>query len=92
MSIAMTRLILYVRDVTALKSFYQTCFGFDVLEEIEGDGWCSKRGPLNLRFIWWGGLTDTDRSRRAVGTLNWFSRCRQEWRHYESNSFVQAFK
>ena len=48
MSIAMTRLILYVRDVTALKSFYQTCFGFDVLEEIEGEWVVLKAGPVEL--------------------------------------------
>jgi catechol 2,3-dioxygenase-like lactoylglutathione lyase family enzyme len=38
MQIAMTRLILYVRDVARLKSFYQTHFGFRVIEEI-GNEW-----------------------------------------------------
>lgn len=38
MQIAMTRLILYVRDVARLKSFYQTHFGFRVTEEI-GNEW-----------------------------------------------------
>ena len=48
MSIAMTRLILYVRDVAALKSFYQTSFGFDVLEEIEGEWVVLKAGHVEL--------------------------------------------
>jgi predicted enzyme related to lactoylglutathione lyase len=34
MSFAMTRLILYVRDVPGLKRFYQTHFGLKVREEI----------------------------------------------------------
>jgi len=38
MQIAMTRLILYVRNVARLKSFYQTHFGFRVIEEF-GNEW-----------------------------------------------------
>jgi len=38
MQVSMTRLILYVRDVARLKSFYQTHFGFPVIEEIS-DQW-----------------------------------------------------
>ena len=37
MQIVMTRLILYVRDVVRLKSFYQTHFGFHVIEEIDNE-------------------------------------------------------
>ncbi len=37
MRISMTRIILYVRDVALLKSFYQTHFGFRLIEEISGE-------------------------------------------------------
>jgi catechol-2,3-dioxygenase len=37
MPIAMTRLILYVRDLACLKSFYPTHFGFPVIEEIDNE-------------------------------------------------------
>ncbi|WP_042337416.1 VOC family protein [Paraburkholderia ferrariae] len=33
----LSRLILYVHDVSLLKSFYQTHFGFPAVEEIEGE-------------------------------------------------------
>jgi predicted enzyme related to lactoylglutathione lyase len=37
MSITLNRLILYVRDVDRLAAFYQSMFGFSVLEEIVGE-------------------------------------------------------
>ena len=37
MQIAMTRILLYVRDVACLKSFYQTHFGFRLIEEIDNE-------------------------------------------------------
>jgi catechol 2,3-dioxygenase-like lactoylglutathione lyase family enzyme len=37
MPVLMSRLILYVRDVELLKSFYQNHFGFPVAEEIENE-------------------------------------------------------
>src|SRR6266566_3119205 len=50
MQISMTRVLLYVRDVGRLKSFYQTLFGFRVIEEI-GDEWAVLlAGPVELAF------------------------------------------
>jgi predicted enzyme related to lactoylglutathione lyase len=47
MSVSMTRLILYVRDVALLKSFYQTHFGLPLTEEIQ-DEWV----VLNRTLAW----------------------------------------
>jgi len=35
--ISMVRLILYVRDVARLQSFYETYFGFSLVQEIPGE-------------------------------------------------------
>jgi len=48
MQIAMTRLILYVRDVARLKSFYQTHFGFRVIEEIDNEWAVLMAGQVEL--------------------------------------------
>ena len=37
MNISLNRIILFVNDVSALKRFYQTVFGFAVTEEIENE-------------------------------------------------------
>jgi predicted enzyme related to lactoylglutathione lyase len=48
MSVSMTRLILYVRDVALLKSFYQTHFDLAVTEEIEGEWVVLKAGEIEI--------------------------------------------
>jgi len=48
MFVSMTRLILYVRDVALLKSFYQTHFHFPVTEEIEGEWVVLKVGDVEI--------------------------------------------
>jgi hypothetical protein len=48
MSVSMTRLILYVRDVALLKSFYQTHFDLPVTEEIEGEWVVLKAGEIEI--------------------------------------------
>ncbi|MFM0313267.1 VOC family protein [Paraburkholderia nemoris] len=48
MSVSMTRLILYVRDVALLKSFYQTHFDLAVTEEIEGEWVVLKAGEVEI--------------------------------------------
>lgn len=48
MPVLMTRLILYVRDVGLLKSFYQTHFGFPVTEEIENEWVVLKPGEMEV--------------------------------------------
>jgi len=48
MYLAMTRLILYVRDVTLLKSFYQIHFGLSLVEEIPGEWVVLNAGALEL--------------------------------------------
>jgi len=48
MSVSMTRLIQYVRDVALLKSFYQTHFDLPVTEEIEGEWAVLKAGEIEI--------------------------------------------
>jgi predicted enzyme related to lactoylglutathione lyase len=44
----LSRLILFVRDVTLLKTFYQTHFGFPAVEEIEGEWAVLDAGGVEL--------------------------------------------
>jgi predicted enzyme related to lactoylglutathione lyase len=48
MRATMSRLILYVYDVTALTSFYRTHFGLELCEEIEGEWAVMKAGAMEL--------------------------------------------
>ena len=48
MQVAMTRVLLYVRDVGRLKSFYQTHFGFRVIEEIDNEWAVLMAGQVEL--------------------------------------------
>ncbi|MGA7817634.1 VOC family protein [Caballeronia sp.] len=48
MSVSMTRLILFVRDVALLKSFYQTHFGLPVTEEIQDEWVVLKAGETEI--------------------------------------------
>jgi predicted enzyme related to lactoylglutathione lyase len=48
MSVSMTRLILYVRDVALLKSFYQTHFGLPLTEEIQDEWIVLKAGEIEI--------------------------------------------
>ncbi|WP_408505377.1 VOC family protein [Paraburkholderia sediminicola] len=48
MSVSMTRLILYVRDVALLKSFYQTHFDLAVTEDTEGEWVVLKAGEVEI--------------------------------------------
>jgi predicted enzyme related to lactoylglutathione lyase len=48
MSIVMSRLILYVHDVTLLKSFYQTHFDLTISEEIENEWVVMKAGEVEI--------------------------------------------
>jgi predicted enzyme related to lactoylglutathione lyase len=50
MPASMSRLILYVRDVELLKSFYQSQFGFPVVEEIESEWAVLKAGEIEIAF------------------------------------------
>lgn len=50
MPVSMSSLILYVRDVELLKSFYQTQFGLPVTEEIESEWAVLKAGDIELAF------------------------------------------
>nr|WP_153076609.1 VOC family protein [Paraburkholderia bonniea] len=48
MPVVMSRLLLYVRDVALLKSFYQTHFGFPLSEESENEWAVLKAGAIEL--------------------------------------------
>ena len=48
MRISMTRLILYVRDVARLKAFYETHFGFRVVDEIDSEWAVLMAGQVEL--------------------------------------------
>ena len=48
MQICMSRVILYVRDVTRLKEFYESHFGFRVIEEIAGEWAVLSAGEVEL--------------------------------------------
>ncbi|CAE6824140.1 VOC family protein [Paraburkholderia haematera] len=48
MFVTMTKLILYVRDVALLKSFYQTHFDLPVTEEIKGEWVVLKAGEVEI--------------------------------------------
>jgi catechol 2,3-dioxygenase-like lactoylglutathione lyase family enzyme len=48
MPLAMTRVILYVRDVERLKSFYRTHFGLPLSEEISGEWAVLMAGAVEL--------------------------------------------
>jgi hypothetical protein len=48
MTITMTCVILYVRNVDVLKSFYQTHFDFPVVDEITGEWVLLKAGAVGL--------------------------------------------
>jgi predicted enzyme related to lactoylglutathione lyase len=48
MQVVMSRVILYVRDVTGLKQFYQTHFALEVSEEISDEWAVLKAGPVEL--------------------------------------------
>ena len=48
MSIPVTRIIYYVRDVSLLKTFYQTHFGLSVVEEIEEEWVVLQSGTIEL--------------------------------------------
>lgn len=50
MSISLSRLILYVRDVELLKAFYQTHFGFSVTESIENEWAVLQAGHTEIAF------------------------------------------
>ena len=51
MQIAMTRVILYVRDIARVKGFYETHFAFRTIEEIDANGRSCWRGGLSWLFI-----------------------------------------
>ncbi|MBP0713537.1 VOC family protein [Burkholderia sola] len=48
MTLAITRVILYVHDVALLKSFYQRYFNLPVIEEIDGEWVVFKAGAVEL--------------------------------------------
>jgi catechol 2,3-dioxygenase-like lactoylglutathione lyase family enzyme len=48
MQIAMTRVILYVRDIARVKVFYETHFVFRTIEEIEGEWAVLLAGRIEL--------------------------------------------
>lgn len=48
MPISMSRLILYVRNVTLLKTFYQTHFALPVVEEIENEWVVLQAGAVEI--------------------------------------------
>jgi catechol 2,3-dioxygenase-like lactoylglutathione lyase family enzyme len=48
MQISMSRLILYVRNVSLLKAFYQTHFAFPVVEEIEDEWAVLRAGAVDI--------------------------------------------
>ncbi|BDU22199.1 hypothetical protein DYGSA30_36560 [Dyella sp. GSA-30] len=50
MHVSMSRLILYVHDVSRLKTFYQASFSFKVREEIEGEWVVLDAGAVELAF------------------------------------------
>jgi catechol 2,3-dioxygenase-like lactoylglutathione lyase family enzyme len=50
MPVLMSRLILYVRDVELLKSFYQTHFGLPVSEEIGNEWAVLDAGGIEIAF------------------------------------------
>jgi catechol 2,3-dioxygenase-like lactoylglutathione lyase family enzyme len=50
MPVSMSRLILYVRDVELLRSFYQTHFGFPVVEKIENEWVVLRAGEIEIAF------------------------------------------
>ena len=53
MPLSMSRLILYVRDVARLKSFYQTHFDLAVVEEIENEWVVFNAGGVELALCTW---------------------------------------
>jgi catechol 2,3-dioxygenase-like lactoylglutathione lyase family enzyme len=48
MPLSLTRLILYVRDVNLLASFYQTHFGLPITEEIDGEWAVLNAGAIEI--------------------------------------------
>jgi predicted enzyme related to lactoylglutathione lyase len=48
MTISLSRIILYVHDVTRLKEFYETHFGCRVVEEIVGEWAVLQAGQMEL--------------------------------------------
>jgi len=48
MQMHMSRVILYVRDVARLKDFYETRFGFPIIEEIPGEWAVLQAGQIEL--------------------------------------------
>ncbi|WP_175874337.1 VOC family protein [Burkholderia sp. BCC0397] len=48
MPLPMTRIILYVRDVALLKTFYQRHFALPVIEEIDGEWTVLDAGAIEL--------------------------------------------
>jgi catechol 2,3-dioxygenase-like lactoylglutathione lyase family enzyme len=48
MALSITRLILYVRDVTLLASFYRTHFNLAITEEIEGEWAVLNAGSIEI--------------------------------------------
>ena len=48
MPLPMTRIILYVQDVTLLKAFYQRHFDLPVIEEIDGEWAVLDAGAIEL--------------------------------------------
>jgi predicted enzyme related to lactoylglutathione lyase len=48
MQVVMSRIILYVRDVSRLKQFYQTHLALEVSEEINDEWTVLKAGPMEL--------------------------------------------
>ncbi|MFZ6754337.1 VOC family protein [Undibacterium sp. Dicai25W] len=50
MPLSMNRLILYVRDVSLLKRFYQKHFSFDLVEEISDEWVVLNTGRIELAF------------------------------------------
>ncbi|MEA9580608.1 VOC family protein [Xanthomonas nasturtii] len=55
MSIALVRLIIYVRDVAAAKAFYQTHFALPVIEEIADQWVVLAAGQIELALHLMGG-------------------------------------
>ena len=48
MSLPLIRIIIYIRDFTTMKAFYQTHFNFPILEEINGEWIVFEAGKIEL--------------------------------------------
>ena len=85
MFVSITRLILYVRDVAVLKSFYRAHFDLPLTEEIEDEWAVLKAGEIEIALHRVGEPYRNRASAPNSSNSRSFSRCNRDCQNYARN-------